>query len=425
MGGFDPTFGPAGPSHRGGSVPDPGDTAGLGRFLADDGTWVPFGPTGGSEGDLQYYDGTAWALRHIGVVGDVLTPVGDVPVWENLASLLLPLAPAQYSAGGSGLVYDAGAGGTLPDGWQTVGFVPAGWQPAVAEPDVFSGTLAPAVSLGYSAGSEPGDDIWGFRGYFNVREDAISCTLSIKADNSLDAVFVNGVDQGITGTWLGGTLTDPPIVQTIPLDDLRLGAANLLAVQVRNGAGTGFNPTALLYSFATAGPAGPTGPSGSTGGSGPTGATGPAGPTGATGPAGPTGPTGPTGATGPGVIAVTDAVLSIAVTLTDTSVHTALSTASLAAGTYLLSAVATFTGGGGDAGVSLAIASGGTTCAAGSAWCKGGASACIALPPRKFVLAAPATIDLLAQSTAAGTVVEAANDLLQSSATYITAQQIA
>lgn len=55
-------FGPAGPPHSTGLVPDPGPVAGLGRVLYDDGTWKTQTSGGSADAYKQIFDGTNTAV---------------------------------------------------------------------------------------------------------------------------------------------------------------------------------------------------------------------------------------------------------------------------------------------------------------------------------------------------------------------------
>ena len=148
------------------------------------------------------------------------------------------------------------------------------------------------------------------------------------------------------------------------------------------------------------------------------------GPGGAAGATGATGPTGASGATGPGVIALYDAALAIAFNLRDSTIHTVLMTESIPAGTYLIGAVALIQDASNDAYINIALAAGGLTFSAGSAFVPSGASVSIALPPRQMLLGGLETVDLLVQSSDTHAVVQAENGVSQVNATYITVLRI-
>jgi hypothetical protein len=81
-----------GPGHVGAVEPD-GVTividAATGIISTGPGTGFP----AGTKGDILYFDGTAWVVRHIGNQGDVLTVDTGLPVWEGLAALATKIAP--------------------------------------------------------------------------------------------------------------------------------------------------------------------------------------------------------------------------------------------------------------------------------------------------------------------------------------------
>ena len=77
-----------------------------------------------------------------------------------------------------------------------------------------------------------------------------------------------------------------------------------------------------------------------------------------------------------------------------------------------------------DCFISLALAAGSTSFAAGSAHLHVGESVTIALPMRKIELSAPATINLLATSVETGATVSPSNSEGQGSATYITVLEL-
>ena len=97
-----------------------------------------------------------------------------------------------------------------------------------------------------------------------------------------------------------------------------------------------------------------------------------------------------------------------------------LSTETLPAGTYLVGGVALIQDTVADAAINVALSEGGSTFAAGGGYLKTGDTLSIALPMRRIVLGGPEAISLLVQSSDTHATVEAENETLQVSATYIT-----
>ena len=133
MSGFTPDFGPAGPDHRGGAVPDPGPTAGLGRFLSDDGTFevpgtqAPAAPAGGTTAqqscNIGGYLAHAVIKRSISQAVDSINNDESVINYGVLIISLIPDAGLLINAAIKGLyaLYTTIAGGTLSDYSDAVG----------------------------------------------------------------------------------------------------------------------------------------------------------------------------------------------------------------------------------------------------------------------------------------------------------------
>ena len=255
MNGFDPEFGASGPSHRGGSVPDPGATAGTSRFLREDATWaVPPSSTG---------------------------PTGNTG--PNPSGPLLLTIPSSIVAKCLFLGVSTGPtfAGAPPSGWETLAFDDTAWPAAVVSADI---PYIPATdTIWYEHFS-----IWWaeavLRHHFTLPDAVLaSASIQIGVDDAVWSVAINGHE--IPGAQRLTFPERPPVsVYDIPTAWLNVGGAdNVLCAWGKNDddtSGAGFD---YLLTF-----------QGIEAGTGATGAAGDIGPTGPTGPPGATGPTGPT-----------------------------------------------------------------------------------------------------------------------------------
>jgi hypothetical protein len=221
--------------------------------------WPGTALSAGVQGDILRYEHGAWQTLPIGAVGDLLHvvtgPYGLQPVWVPASSVVTPFLPSLITLPGSGQVYHPESGG-LPTGWYTTTFDAAGWLAAVAaNAAVPEDTGDTAAWISYTGDFITSDTalIWGFRGLFNVPAGATSVILTIKGDNYIDSVWVNGASISVSGDWGGTNLHNAPATATIPLTSLFVGSPNLIAVQVRNEPGSPgvTGPTAMFYSIAT------------------------------------------------------------------------------------------------------------------------------------------------------------------------------
>lgn len=210
----------------------------------------------GAQGDILRYENGAWEVYPPTAVGSLLFlqigPHGLQPVWVPAATVIGPYLPTNDSTVGSGIALDLGPGGTPPTNWFSSLFVPSGWGPTIAaSPLIVQFTGTPGAWISYSTANVSATDVWLLRGNFSVPPGAATCTLNIKADNYLDAVYINGTNMGFSGAWWNTTLTNPPIAVNVPIANLTLGGTNLIALQLRNGDNIppGPNPTGVIYSL--------------------------------------------------------------------------------------------------------------------------------------------------------------------------------
>ena len=263
MSGFDPTFLPSGTAHRGGSVPDPGSTAGLTRTLYENAEWRE--PLLVNAPDLVNYP-------------------------SSIVSLVLDLAVT------SGPDF----AGSPPTDWTTLLFDDSAWPEGV----VYGSTYITGTDKIWSSTSAIGYDEVLYRHHFSLPTGAMVsyAQIQIEADAAYYGIWVNG-------TLLEGAqilaMTDPSAGMTYPIPPSLLnldGDDNVLCVWVKNNndtTGAGACYKLDFYGIGqNTGPTGDTGATGATGAVGPSGATGPAGSGGSAGDEGATGATGPTGLTG-------------------------------------------------------------------------------------------------------------------------------
>ena len=311
MSGFDPPFVGAGTGHRGGSVPDPGPTAGLGRMLFDSGTFA----TGPLAFPMAHNDALVGARAELSLndtAGDLAITATDDPT-DNRVDYSFALSASVYDilrGGGVSTEVDTiyGVGRCLslwngssndapPSGWQTAGFDDSAWPLAVQAFHGATGETTGAWSTQYPINAA---EETLFRQHFTIPSGVISgATMYFSPESTGLAGYLNGT--AITPFPGAGNLAAP---DPINFSELLAGADNVYASHQRainqsfGGHLFSWVATSLFISEGGA-RSGPTGPTGAAGSNGADGATGPTGATGATGPTGPTGPSGATGPTGP------------------------------------------------------------------------------------------------------------------------------
>lgn len=213
------------------------------------GDGVPF-PAGTAIGDIPYWDGTAWVLRHIGNQGDLLFVDAGVPVWRSLTDgtgVIPPDAPS------TGLVTNlnskvfslwTGSGnGAPPSNWPGLSFDDSSWATAVAQPlDNVHPTPSGATWISYTDANVPPLSEWLARINFTLSGGLVhSLTIQYNVDDYLLGVWLNGIQVASADATASYAIR----TVAIPVSALVIGGQNVLGMGVQNST-TNTNPTGLV-----------------------------------------------------------------------------------------------------------------------------------------------------------------------------------
>lgn len=198
----------------------------------------------GTKGDLLYFDGTTWVVRHIGNPTDVLyvDPATHLPVWTPLSALaslispLLPVGPGGIVGSGVAALFLGDTIEAPPAGWQQVSFVPdANWTPAVDVTARFvtdGGTPYPGSRTIWRNSPATTGETCAIRLSFVLSTNVSGAQLQLQEDDQIDGVWLNGAEIFAGGGPVRGQITMPPVTLTVA--QLLPGALNVLAVQGKN-----------------------------------------------------------------------------------------------------------------------------------------------------------------------------------------------
>jgi len=199
-------------------------------------------------------DGAVVANDHriLNFQGDGVTVTDDSA--RRRVNVLIPGAPVVtsqsvfVSAPGSEQAYDNGTSGTGPTGWYTAAYnhFGTGWTASVADTSGIAGMPTPPSSSSYvtkSSAVQPSNERFLFWRTFTLPSNTvISANLLIVQDNFLEQLYINGTAVAADATANG-------VIQTLSISPSLFipGAANGLAIQVRNEVAGASNVMRMAY----------------------------------------------------------------------------------------------------------------------------------------------------------------------------------
>ena len=199
-----------------------------------------------TEGDLLYGTGAGWGNRAIGSVGQVLTPMGGVPVWADVSATGSAQTTTTTESTSTSIsnkvisLWNGATNDTPPSGWEDVGFDDSGWAAAVPQPDDAASHPAPTGAAWITQNASPVVPQyyeWLLRQDFTLAVAAVTaCTITWNIDDTLIGISVNGTNVA------GYVSTDAGEIRSTTVDPVLLNpnGPNVIAVQIQN---VGADPT--------------------------------------------------------------------------------------------------------------------------------------------------------------------------------------